>query len=200
MQGRIFWHSRTSWQISWSVLLHSNSRKFHCGWKWSSGRYCFWRSAVAVSALTDSDSMQGNNAEKIDMHFTFSVWLSCKVSCIFHQVQMAHCNNSSSDRRRLPTFLNFKWPHLQLPAPHPCPLSTLSAPSSSDTPNVKWQMWNSLQIMFFLWRGVGWKCHYAHALIELLRWPPAAGVDFHLPGCRSGGSISSLSSDLRAKK
>lgn len=110
----------------------------------------------------------------------------------------SYCNTSSS--RCLPTFPNFKLPHLQLPTPLPCPLSTVSAPSSSDTPNVKWQMWNSLQIMLFLWRGVGWKCHYAHGLMELLRWPPAAGVDFHPLGCRSGGSVSSLSSDLRAEK
>lgn len=54
--------------------------------------------------------------------------------------------------------------------------------------------------MLFLWHGVGWKCHYAHGLIELLRWPPAAGVDFHPTGCRCGGSVSSLSSDLRAEK
>lgn len=54
-----------------------------------------------------------------DIQFTFSLWLSCKIWCTCNQLQMLHGSNSRS--RCLSTFPNFKWPHLQLPAPHPCP-------------------------------------------------------------------------------
>lgn len=161
------------------------------------GRHCLWHSRLIAN-------IPAAYREILAIRLTCKSHFACGCpvkSAVFATrcgcLTCSYCNTSSS--RRLPTFPNFKLPHLQLPASHPWPLSTVSAPSSSDTPNVKWQMWNSLQIMLFLWRGVGWKCHYTHGLMELLRWPPAAGVDFHPRGCRSGGSISSLSSDLRAE-